>query len=112
MFKSFLFLMIVLISSNCFSQDSTKKTLMIFTSKKCHWCEKLKETISEPEVIESLDDYVLFYVDIKQPENKNLVEKYKIKSIPHCVIVDEKEEILKQQIGYQNKNQLINWLKN
>jgi thioredoxin-related protein len=94
------------------AEEQNKKILMIFTSDHCSWCKKLKNTLSDPKVIEALDNYIICYVDIKDFENKNLIKKYNIKSIPSAFILDKKENIIKNHIGYQNADQLINWLKN
>lgn len=91
--------------------DQNKKILMIFTSDTCSWCEKLKMNLSDPDVIEALNNYIIYYVDMKDKNNDFLVKKYNVKTIPNCIILDKKENILKNSIGYKNKNQLINWLK-
>lgn len=91
--------------------DQNKKILMIFTSDTCSWCEKLKMNLSDPDVIEALNNYIIYYVDIQDKNNDFLVKKYNVKTIPNCIILDKKENILKNSIGYKNKNQLVNWLK-
>lgn len=127
MIKIIFFILLFFVSSNCFSQsivvheyqdslimaeEQNKKILIIFTSDYCSWCKKLKETLSDPTVVENLNNYIICYVNMKDLENKDLIKKHNVKSIPDIFILDKKENIIKHHVGYQNKNQLMNWLRN
>ena len=47
------------------------------------------------------EKYLLLKIDRDRPENKFLVDKYKIQGIPHIVIIDDKERILGSILGFK-----------
>lgn len=82
--------------------------LLILGSPSCVFCEKLKNDLSEPELQQYTDRYIICYIDLSnQPEYK---DSYKVTSIPDSRIIKNNKQISRAQ-GYK-KVDYINWLKN
>jgi thioredoxin-related protein len=82
--------------------------LLILGSPTCVFCEKLKNDLSEPELQQHTDRYIICYVDLlNQPDYK---DSYKVTSIPDSRIIKNNKQISRAQ-GYK-KVDYINWLKN
>lgn len=93
------------------AKKENKKILLVFTADYCSWCKKLKEVLNKQEVISQLDEYIVCYIDVKNPKNKDLKIKHAAKSLPTCVILDKQEKVIKKDSGYKNEKQMIEWLK-
>jgi thiol-disulfide isomerase/thioredoxin len=87
-----------------------KKTIIIFSADWCGYCKKLKENI---EQLDQPNDYVICILNVDLQDNKYLLEKYKIKSLPTSIILDttlgEPSEI-SRKTGF-NKSDYIQWVK-
>lgn len=82
--------------------------LLILGSPTCVFCEKLKNDLSEPELQQHTDRYIICYVDLlNKPDYK---DSYKVTSIPDSRIIKNNKQISRAQ-GYK-KVDYINWLKN
>ena len=90
------------------AEQENKKILLVFTRQDCSWCELQKNILEDHEILNYLENYILFYVD--SSKSKELAKKYNIKSIPVIFIIDDKEKVYKKNIGYLNKENLIKYL--
>lgn len=90
------------------AEQENKKIFLLFTSESCHWCDSQKRVLLENEVLNALEDHLIYYIDIT--ENKELAKKYKVRTIPVSFIIDHKEKVYKKNIGYLSKEKFINWI--
>ena len=90
------------------SKSTKQPILVIFGSDNCSFCTKLKDDISNGQLTEYVDPYIICYVDLK--DNGEYKTEYKISIIPDSrILVDNKE--VSKAVGY-NKNDYSKWLKN
>ncbi len=71
------------------------------------WCSQCK--IVKPALISAVAYYGKEFIEVvaDAPENKELIEKYEIMSLPVIIILDE-EKILYRSSGLKNSEILIN----
>ena len=87
--------------STCFAES-----LYIFSASWCSPCRRLKSFLIKDKDIKN--EYDITYIDIdKFPE---LSKKYRVKSIPTTIILEEGSE-MRRIVGYDSgyKNKLINY---
>lgn len=77
------------------------------------WCEKCKEfsPIMEDAKAKYEDKVDFQYVNIDEPTNKLLVDKYAVKNLPTTIYLDKDGEEVGTMIGYVSSNQ-VNWAMN
>lgn len=68
------------------SNDLKMPIITIVSADWCHYCVKLEKSISEN--LDVFDNYIIVKLDFDQ--NKEYVEKYKIKKIPTVIYKDKK----------------------
>jgi len=119
--KYFIVLMFMLFSSLCFSAeltyedavtlaDRTDKTVFLyFGAEWCGYCNKMKQVFGEEEVAKELDKRIIMFIDVDK--NSSLKRKFSVRTIPDYMIIDGKENVIKRNKGYMNKDSFINWLK-
>lgn len=90
------------------AKDQNKKVFVLFSADYCSWCDKQKEVLQNGEVLVNLKSYVVCFVDTQ--ERKDLAEKFKVKTIPHYIILDQKGEVLKKHVGHKNATDFSDWL--
>jgi thioredoxin-related protein len=94
------------------AKEQNKKILLVFTADYCIWCNKFKkETLENNEFIINSSDYIICYIDIKNLTNKDLIKLHKVRTIPAYRILNMEEEVLKSDIGYKSKDEMLFWLK-
>lgn len=93
-----------------FSKEARKPVLLVFGAKWCHWCQKLKsDTLENQQVKAKIDrNYIYYYVDTDR--EKQIARKYGVSGIPHYVIIDSTERVLKNGSGYKDPNQFSSWM--
>lgn len=77
------------------SKEDTK-VLVIFGAKWCKYCRILKDDLKSLD----LDDYTVCVVDIDV--NKDLARKYKAKSLPTSVVLENNKE-MSRHVGYEKE---------
>lgn len=83
------------------------KVLIDFYASWCGPCRMLSPVIEELEEEGKLNNINVIKVDVDQlPE---LASKYNVFSIPNLFLLDN-GKIINNQLGYQNKNQLLAFL--
>lgn len=77
------------------------------------WCEKCKEfnPIIETARTKYEDRVDFLFVNIDDPSNKGLVEKYQVKNLPTTIYLDKDGDEVGTMIGYVGSNQ-VNWAMN
>lgn len=63
-------------------ENKDKVVVIYFGSNFCNPCKTLKNKLTSVEVISTMRDLVVGYVDINSKENQGICELYKISSIP------------------------------
>lgn len=63
-------------------ENKDKVVVIYFGSNFCNPCKTLKNKLTSIEVISTMRDLVVGYVDINSKENQGICELYKISSIP------------------------------
>lgn len=91
------------------ARASNKPILLFFTSKNCAPCEKMKNTVfSHQDVQRTLQNYSFYMVDTDQ--EPLLGQKFGVRAIPVCIVLDTSEQIQRQKEGYMDVNELVSWL--
>ena len=89
------------------AKNNNKNIYVLFTGESCSWCQKQKEVLLDPKVVDRLKNYVVAFVDI---ERKDLTKKFKVRSIPDHFILTKDEMIIKNKTGYQDKKSFLNMI--
>jgi len=89
-------------------QDAKKHHKIILLDFSATWCGGCKAydkyVFSDSSVKSKLtENYILLKFDKDLPDNKFLIEKYKIGGLPHIVIIDSEERILGSISGFYSK---------
>ncbi len=89
-------------------QDAKKQDKIILLDFSATWCGGCKAydkyVFSDSSVKSKLaENYILLKIDKDLPDNKFLIEKYKIGGLPHIVIIDSEERILGSISGFYSK---------
>ena len=115
----FLFLSHGLSATNWYTDLETAQKVAIASNKLivvdfwAHWCGPCKkmdrDVWSEEEVKDIMDNYVPLRIDFDI--KKNLINQYGVKGIPYVVIMDANGMVLHNNLGYTNKQQTLNVLK-
>lgn len=92
------------------SKETENKVFLFFGADWCPSCDSMKNiTLKDKNVKDILfKNFIFLIIDIE--ESKEIKEKYNIKSIPDCIIIDKNEKILKRSVGYKNSERFIKWI--
>ena len=89
------------------AKELNKDILLIFETEWCSTCKTFKkESVFDND--ESIDDYILCFLDIEK--DKEIADKYMVKSLPYYLIVDSEGNVKKKGSGYKSKKIFLNWL--
>lgn len=87
------------------SQNTGQAIVVIFGADWCKFCKNLDRDIKDNTDI--LDDYIYVYVNID--DRTDLKTEYKVKTIPHCIVLENNIET-KKKIGYKGITDFRNWI--
>lgn len=90
------------------AKSENKKIFLYFSGEYCHHCQRQKEVFIKDDVVEKLKNYIICYVDLV--EDKEIANKYNVRSVPSYFIIDENEKIIKKNTGYKDSSNFLNWL--
>jgi thioredoxin-related protein len=90
------------------SETTQQPVLLIFGSESCKFCNKLKEDLTNSELKDYTDRYIICYIDVH--DNITLKNKYEVRAIPDTRIIKNKVQITKI-VGY-NKETYKDKIKN
>lgn len=91
------------------AKEEKKDVYILFGADYCSWCVKQKNTFNNNLISNVLSDYVICYVDILK--DKDLASKYKIRSVPVNMIIDNDENVLKTKVGYMGQIKFLSWIR-
>lgn len=90
------------------SNEQNKKVFILFKNKQCIWCDRQKNVIQDTEVLDSLANHIICFIDTD--EEKYISSMYKIKAVPVLIEISNDEKLIKKNVGYLEKNKFIEWI--
>ena len=91
------------------AQKNNKPVFILFSTKYCRWCKKLKETtLKDNEVVKYLNnDFIVLLLD-KNYSNYPL--RYNVTAVPTVYITNKDEKVFTSIVGYhKNPHDYIKW---
>lgn len=93
------------------AKAAKKNLFLFFHADWCYGCKRMEsEVLNDPKVKEELKKYVFYKVDTDK--ERPIADKYKLVSIPSCLVVDGSESLIKSQTGFMKVPEFLQWLKN
>ncbi len=86
-----------------------RPVFILFYSKYCRWCTKLKETTLKNSELKSRleEEFIVLFLD---RDNDAYPNKYKVRGVPAVYMTDKNEEIFTSMVGYhKNPKDYIKW---
>jgi thiol:disulfide interchange protein len=95
------------------SQNSNQNIFVDVSTVWCGYCKKMKKSVyTQGTIINALNThYVALALDGENGDGKDLVAKYGINGFPTQLILNANGEIVKQNTGYLNEDELLTFLK-
>lgn len=81
------------------------KKILKFFSPTCGPCKIMSKNIEE--ALKSLNDVELQDIDITEPSNEVLIEKYKPTTVPTLIILDKEDNIIEKLRGIHSVDKII-----
>lgn len=91
------------------AREQDKMVYVLFGSDHCPWCHKQKDVLLGDEVLDSLSNHVMVYVDTY--EEQDLAAKHRVKSIPVSMILDSEGRTVKKNVGYMDSSKFLKWMR-
>jgi thioredoxin-related protein len=91
------------------AKKENKAVFILFSTKYCRWCTKLKETTLKDSKLKSRleKEFIVLFLD---RDKDNYPDKYKIKAVPVVFMTDKNEEIFTSIVGYhKDPEDYIKW---
>ena len=91
------------------AKSKNKAVFILFSTKYCRWCTKLKETtLKDSEVKSRLEkEFIVLFLD---RDRDKYPKKYRVRGVPAVYMTDKNEEIFTSMIGYhKNPKDYIKW---
>jgi len=91
------------------AQKENKPIFILFTTKHCRWCKKLKSNVLTKKKIEEQlkSDFIVLFLD---RDHDDYPKKYKIEAVPDVLLISEVEEIYAEILGYHSKEkEYLKW---
>jgi thiol-disulfide isomerase/thioredoxin len=79
----------------------------VFSADWCKYCNILKNDIADN--LDEFNNYIICYADYD--ENRDIVKEYRVRTIPHSIILVNKTE-KSTKVGYKNIKDYVNWKNN
>ena len=91
------------------AKKKNKPLFILFTTKHCRWCRKLKETtFKDKQIIKRLNNE--FIVLLLDKDHSSYPDKYNVTAVPMVYISNKNEEIFTSIVGYhKNPHDYIKW---
>ncbi len=67
--------------------ENKKSVLLYFGAQWCGPCKQLKKKLDEPDMVKSMPNLVVAYLDVDDDENSSLVKRYKIDALPTQIFI-------------------------
>jgi thioredoxin-related protein len=92
------------------SKESGSDVFIYFSADWCKYCTSMKnDTLENKEAKKHLLKNFVF-LNINVDENKKIKNKYNVKSLPDCVIVNSNGEVIKRSSGYKSPEKFLQWI--
>ena len=91
------------------AKKKNKPVFILFTTKHCRWCRKLKETtFKDEQIIKRLNhEFIVLLLD---KNHSSYPSKYNITAVPSVYITNKDEEVFTSIVGYhKNPHDYIKW---
>ena len=91
------------------AKKKNKPVFILFTTKHCRWCRKLKETtFKDEQIIKRLNhEFIVLLLD---KNHSSYPSKYNITAVPSVYITNKNEEVFTSIVGYhKNPHDYIKW---
>jgi len=91
------------------AKEKDRAVFILFSTKYCRWCSKLKETtLKNGEIIQRLNqEFIVLFLD---RDLDAYPSKYSVKGVPSVYMTDKNEEIFTAMVGYhKNPHDYIKW---
>jgi len=84
------------------AKKENKPIFLLFSKKKCQWCEKLKsKVLTSKKIEEQLNrEYIVLFLD---KDSDVYPKKYDIQAVPDVFLISPKEYIYTEIVGYHSK---------
>jgi len=91
------------------ARKNNKPVFILFSTKHCRWCRKLKETtFRDEQIIKRLNNE--FIVLLLDKNYSKYPSKYNITAVPNVYIMNKDEEVFTSIVGYhKNPYDYIKW---
>ena len=86
-----------------------RRVYILFGGDHCPWCEKRKAVVFAPGMDDALSDFVLLRLDVLK--DRELADRYGVKSIPVSIIVDSDGKVVRKRVGYMDESKFRDWLR-
>lgn len=92
---------------------SSNSLILVYSGAKwCEYCKKMELVLNDKQVEQKLNDGLYIVVKLDIDKEKELKNKFSIKTIPDLIVIDKDENVLKRDEGYKDKKAFLYWIKN
>lgn len=92
------------------ASKNKQNVFLFFGASWCAACKKMKsDVLADAKVQEELKKYVFY--EVNTDAERTVADKFKLVSIPSCLVVDPSERLIKSQTGYMKVPEFLKWLK-
>lgn len=92
------------------SKDTDNKVFIYFGADWCKYCSLMKKNTFENKEVDKylLKNFIILNLDVDK--NKEIKEKYNIKTLPSYLVIDKNEEVIKKSSGYKSPKDFLKWI--
>lgn len=82
------------------AKTSGKPVILVFSAAWCPPCQAMKHDVYPSAAVKALQDkFVWAYLDVDDPRNENVANKYGVNGIPHIEFLNASGKEIDKQIG-------------
>lgn len=93
------------------SSETDCNIFIYFGADWCKYCVLMKKDTFENKEVKKylLKNYIV--LNLNADKNKELKEKFNIRSLPGYIIINKNEKVVKKSSGYKSSEEFLNWIK-